>query len=240
MIDEQPSYYAVIPANVRYDKKLSPNEKLLFGEITTLCNKTGKCFASNRYFAELYEVEKETVSRWISHLDKQGYINSCIEYKENTKEIVNRYIQLNQYPIDKKINTPIDKKINDNNTSNNITRFNNKENKKEIGTELGQCPVLKEKESDISNIIESIENEKLKTTLKEFIKMRKSIKKPLTEYGLELIIKKLNKMSVNVDEQVQILEQSIENCWQGLFEVKKKETKQESDFERARRRLING
>lgn len=129
MIDEQPSYYAVIPANVRYDKKLSPNEKLLYGEITTLCNKTGKCFASNRYFAELYEVEKETVSRWISHLEKQGYINSCIEYKENTKEIVNRYIQLNQYPIDKKINTPIDKKIKDNNTSNNITRFNKERTK---------------------------------------------------------------------------------------------------------------
>ena len=124
--------------------------------------------------------------------------------------------------------------------------------KKESGTKLGQCPNIisnsisnsnsniKEKKDDIDSIIESIEDDKLKNALKEFIKMRKSIKKPLTEYGLELIIKKLNKMSVNIDEQVQILEQSIENCWQGLFEVKKKETKQESDFERARRRLING
>ena len=32
----KPNYYAIIPANVRYDEKLSPNEKLFYGEITAL------------------------------------------------------------------------------------------------------------------------------------------------------------------------------------------------------------
>jgi hypothetical protein len=52
----------------------------------------------------------------------------------NGKQIINRYIQLNQYPIDEKINTPIDEKVKDNNTSLNITSINNKEKiyKKEI------------------------------------------------------------------------------------------------------------
>ena len=54
--EEAPSYYAIIPANVRYDSRLSANEKLMFGEITCLCNKHGVCWAKNSYFAELYEV----------------------------------------------------------------------------------------------------------------------------------------------------------------------------------------
>ena len=42
---DNPGYYAVIPANVRYDKRLKPNAKLLFGEITCLTNKKGFCWA---------------------------------------------------------------------------------------------------------------------------------------------------------------------------------------------------
>ena len=57
-----PSYFAVIPANVRYDSRLSANEKLLYGEITALANKDGYCWASNAYFAELYGVTVSTVS----------------------------------------------------------------------------------------------------------------------------------------------------------------------------------
>lgn len=49
---EQPTYYAIIPANVRYNKKLSPNEKLLYGELTCLTHQDGYCFATNSYFAQ--------------------------------------------------------------------------------------------------------------------------------------------------------------------------------------------
>ena len=124
MNDSKKSYYAVIPANIRYDESLPPNAKLLYGEITALCNSEGYCWASNKYFAELYGVSPVTISRWINELVGRGYITSQIIYKEGTKEIVNRYIQICYDPINKNVNTSINKNVKDNNTSINTT-FNN-------------------------------------------------------------------------------------------------------------------
>ncbi|OTN91120.1 helix-turn-helix domain-containing protein [Enterococcus faecium] len=138
---EHRSYYAIIPANVRYDKRLKPNTKLLYGEITALCNERGFCWAGNEYFADLYGVNKETISRWVSDLIKFGYLNREIIYKEGTNQIINRYLRINQYPIDEKRNTPIDEKVKDNNTSINNT-FNNT---KEYIRELPPSKKLKDK-----------------------------------------------------------------------------------------------
>ena len=114
---EKPNYYAIIPAKVRYSS-LKPNAKLLYGEITALSNKLGYCYASNNYFAELYGVSKNTVSRWLSDLTKLGFITIEIQRNKN-KEITKRIIG-----IDKKVVTPIDKIVKENNTSNNTTSNN--------------------------------------------------------------------------------------------------------------------
>lgn len=87
-------YYAIIPATIRYDKNITPNAKLLYAEITALCNEKGYCWASNAYFAELYGVSKTSVSNWISSLQKNNYICVDMIYKENSKEIQNRYIRI--------------------------------------------------------------------------------------------------------------------------------------------------
>ena len=72
--NSEPSYYAIIPAEIRYDKRLSSSQKLLYAEITALSNQSGYCWASNKYFSELYNVNKNTISSWISSLCKHGYI----------------------------------------------------------------------------------------------------------------------------------------------------------------------
>lgn len=123
---EQPSYYSIITANVRYDNRLTDSEKLLFAEITSLSNKYGYCTASNGYFATLYNVVKETISRRISNLTKFGYLKIEI-IKEGNEVKQRKMYPLTQtsIPIDAKINTPIDANVKENNTSINITRLNN-------------------------------------------------------------------------------------------------------------------
>ncbi len=76
---DKKSYYAVIPAAVRYDAELSSGEKLLYGEITALCNEKGYCWASNKYFATLYNKHVDTITRWIKNLVKLKYIRSVID-----------------------------------------------------------------------------------------------------------------------------------------------------------------
>ncbi len=133
-MSEQPSYYSIITANVRYDNRLTDSEKLLFAEITSLSNKYGYCTATNSYFARLYEVVKETISRRISNLTKYGYLK--IETVKDGKQIKQRKmypLTQSSIPIDVKINTPIDNSVNtpidvnvkENNTSINTTSINN-------------------------------------------------------------------------------------------------------------------
>lgn len=113
MIEEKPNYYAVIPASVRYDKRLKPLARLLYGEIAALCNKNGYCYATNKYFAELYDVSIVTISNLIKNLVDCGHIESVINYKEGTKEIFNRYLKI--------LYDPIKENFKENNTSiNNI------------------------------------------------------------------------------------------------------------------------
>jgi hypothetical protein len=90
----KPNYYAIIPAEVRYNNKLTANSKLLFGEITALTNKTGVCWATNKYFAELYSVDKKTISRWIHQLQEEGYLDIVMEYNKETKQIIKRIIKI--------------------------------------------------------------------------------------------------------------------------------------------------
>lgn len=89
------SYYAIIPAEVRYDEELPPNAKLLYGEITSLCNEKGYCWATNQYFADLYHCSVSAVKKWISSLVKKGYISLELVYKEGTRQVLQRKLYIN-------------------------------------------------------------------------------------------------------------------------------------------------
>ena len=72
---DNPNYFSVITATVRYDEELKPNEKLLYSEISALADKEGFCWANNEYFAKLYKVNKKTISVWINNLKNKCYLS---------------------------------------------------------------------------------------------------------------------------------------------------------------------
>ena len=136
MSDNKKSYYAIIPASVRYDKNVCPNAKLLYGEITALCNEKGYCWATNDYFAKLYGVTKTSISKWVNSLKKNGYINIKMKLREGMKEIDYRYITIVNGGIKEKLTPPIKEKLKDNTTyiNNTINNTKKKESKNDSST----------------------------------------------------------------------------------------------------------
>ncbi|WP_270501219.1 hypothetical protein [Clostridium butyricum] len=79
----------------------------------------------------------------------------------------------------------------------------------------------KEKDTGLDKIIDSYTQDKeLINTIRDFLKMRKAIKKPMTDRALNIMLKKLSVFSENTETQIKILENSIENSWQGIFQLK--------------------
>ena len=118
----KPNYYAVLSAEVRYSN-ITPNAKLLYAEITAFCNMNGECFASNRYFAELYGKSKTTISNWIRELKEKGFIKTSYTYREGSKEIDKSYIKILNGGIKEKDKGGIKENFKDNNTNNITTRL---------------------------------------------------------------------------------------------------------------------
>lgn len=120
---EKPNYYAIIPANVRYDSELTPNAKLLYGEITSLCDREGYCWATNNYFSKLYKTSDKTITRNLNLLEQKGYINIFYQLKGAIKQ---RFITMDKNVFERtKMSFDEGQKCPINNTSNNIKEINN-------------------------------------------------------------------------------------------------------------------
>ena len=199
---EDPGYYGILPANIRYDKNLKPMEKIMYSELTALSNKNGYCNATNSYFAELYEVGKNTVSLWVSDLEKAGYIKTKLIYEPGTKNIKERRIYIAN-PITKNNDTPITKNREDNNTSiNNTSRILKEKYKKE------------KSKNEVETYINDLKlNDDYKQLLFRYVEYRKSIKKPIkTIVPIKKILKDFSDW-FSLDEAINI---AMEKEWQGL------------------------
>lgn len=111
----------------------------------------------------------------------------------------------------------------------NTNRLNTKvlnTNNKKVSKEQSSKPV----ENFNSIVEEATESEELRSALIEFVKFRKLIKKPMTNKALELIISKLNKLGSSDREKVEIINQSIERGWSGVFALKSDEPIQQGRY----------
>ncbi len=69
--------------------------------------------------------------------------------------------------------------------------------------------------------IEILPNWILEQNWIDFLEMRKKIKKPPTEKAKQLVIKKLEILKQSGNDPNKVLEESIKNCWQDVYELKK-------------------
>lgn len=68
------SYFYQLNAEVLIDTKLSDFEKLLYSLINGLSKGKNGCFASDEYFAKIFNKSISTISRSLKNLEKLGYI----------------------------------------------------------------------------------------------------------------------------------------------------------------------
>lgn len=138
---EENNGYAICFNKWALDKSIKDELGLLL-IISSLCAENGYCFASNEYFANLFDISQETVSRKIKLLERKNYIK--IEYDKRGCEIKGRYIRLTNMSIDdyQICQSTIDENVKDNNTSIN----NNKEidNNKLLSTKKFIKPTVEE------------------------------------------------------------------------------------------------
>ena len=223
MEKQQRSYYAIIPANVRYDKDLAPNAKLLYGEITALCNEKGYCWASNQYFAELYGVSVLSVKRWVNSLVTKGYVYRTLTYKPNSKEIDKRILSIDSGI---KIDTTSVQKCYDpsikNDTSSSIK--NDTDNNTSINNTFNNTDIYKGKKKQKSETVNSViaeytENKDLQDALHDFVDMRTKARKPLTARAMKLSLNELDKLAVDDVTKIAIVNQSIVHSWLTFYKL---------------------
>lgn len=83
----------------------------------------------------------------------------------------------------------------------------------------GNKEVTPKEEGNKERMKEYTDNEDLLQTLVDYEAMRKTIKKPMTLRALNGILNKLDKLASTDEHKISILEQSIEKCYTGVFEV---------------------
>jgi hypothetical protein len=71
--------------------------------------------------------------------------------------------------------------------------------------------------------------EYLKESIERFKEHRKKLGKKMSDYAVELMINKLSKLSLDQETQKAIIQQSIDEGWQGVFELKGKSAYERSN-----------
>ena len=216
----QEEYDGLLPGEFRFDyksweRRLGISKKQLVRAIKEL---TG----DNAAIVQTFKGRKGISSKY--------FLTRFEEQKKEQNEELERKRKGTEINVE---NTGIEE---DRGTEKGIEKEQNEEQKKEHSSQYNNLNIIsnKEKGTSIDKIINSYTgNFELRNTLKEFLKMRKSIKKPMTDKAMKLLINKLDKLGSNDNEKIEILNQSIFNSWQGVFELKNKreEVKEEKTIE---------
>ena len=193
-------FYTKINNDLLRNENLKANTKILLLVIMSYESKEGYSYPSHSRLMKETGLSKSTLIKCLKELEELGYITSEKTAGNNNKYFIDSSTK-NDTSSSTKNNTSSSSK---NNTGVvlKMVHKNKQENKQ------------KNNNSDLEVIVEAYtDNKELKETIIDFIEMRKSIKKKLTERALKTILNKLDKIALYDFENIEILENSIVNCW---------------------------
>lgn len=160
----------------------------------------GQLITGRKSIAVKLMISESKVTRILNAFENEHQIEQQTSNKNRLVSIVN-------WDLYQSIEQQIELQMNNNRTTSEQqvnTNKNVKNNKKD------------------KNVINNYsENPALNDAILEFVKYRKGIKKPMTDRAVSLMISKLDKMTSDVNEQIEIINQSILNGWQGIFPLNK-------------------
>ena len=227
-MQEKPNYYAVLPASVRYDKRLRPAARLLYAEITALCNTSGYCTASNSYFCGIYETTDRSVRGWIQQLVDCGYIRSQI-IRDDRGEVQERRISIIEDTQEKNCLTS---GKNSPDGQEKICRYNNRKN---ITSKNNIPPISPEGgQAEDQNPVDDIfvryanGNAELLTALNDFAAARVKMRAAMTDRAKELLLKRLDRLTNLPEIKIEMLENAILMGWKTVYPREEREVQPKS------------
>lgn len=202
--------YGIIPKLLMTDKNIHIYAKAIYAYFCSYAGNGNNCFPSREKIYYDLGISRDTFSKYLNQLVDNGYI-SVEQVREKGKFSNNIYTLLDTIsPLPKR--TDSDEMDSNNNSSfNNNSYFNNECKKEKKQTDSNSYEQL---------INEFTDDEVIKETIYDFIKMRKLIKAPVTDRALKSVLKQLNKLSKDKEKQIQILEQSIRNNWRDVLPLR--------------------
>lgn len=209
---EHNNNYTVMSNYHLKDKNLSLKAKGLLSMMLSLPDEWD--FSVNGLVAICKE-SKTAIQNTLKELEERGYLVRTRIHDEKGRI---DYI----YDIFEKAHSPQTENLcTVNRCTDNRPQLNTKElNTEESNTKEKKVSKTAKRQSYDEQIEAYTDNEDLRQALKAFIQMRKMIKKPLTDYALELILKKLDKLAKDDETKTEIVNQSVVHSWQGVFELK--------------------
>ena len=205
--------YGTIPKSVMQDQDLSISAKAVYSYFCSYTGAGDTCFPTRNKICFDLGIANNSLTKYLKELTTNGYL-MVEQVKENGRFSHNVYtlpdtklpqtkITDTQNLVDGNLHT----KKNSSKT-NNTSKKNSSKSIFDICCEAGY------------NCMTTDSNE-LGSAIHNFVEFRKGIKKPMTEYAVELMVKKLAEMSkCDIWISIDILEQSIMNGWQGIFPLK--------------------
>lgn len=220
------SYWAVLPANIRYHHDLTQTAKLLYAEVSALAQADGYCWATDAYLAETLDCSVATVTRSLRKLRALGFIR-C-EKRTNAKG-TERHIFCGMFPPERgmvKNDDTVDDAVKNDDTPTvknddtpPATLFNGNKKRKNI---CAREPVY-----EINEIFDTLcgDDHELRELIDDFCIIRAELHKPITTKRMANILTGRLRRFSGGDHRLMtaMLEKSIDGRWQSVYALNEQE-----------------